>query len=194
MLVAVLIPKDLSVLPIFLQLRNCCVTALRMRSVINHWFRLFITLHLPQLFLQSNSVSNPSLKVLYGHENRLATALDPSWHLLLNFIALWFSVVHSNLTVLYVTALISVICYGSLIYNPLCNYRVSHLFDSFLPALATFTQDFAPKVIIFLVHFILRDFCFHLSLFRQIVATIVKFYIEMSWIIYIKQIIRSPYF
>ena len=47
--------------------------------------RLFITLHLPQLFLQSNSVSNPSLKVLYGHENRLVTVLDPSWHLLLNY-------------------------------------------------------------------------------------------------------------
>ena len=85
----------------------------------------------------------------------------------------------SNLSALYVTEFISVTCYGSLIYNPLCNYRVSHLFDSFLPALATFTQDFAPKVIIFLVGLILRDFCFHLSLFRQIVATIVKFYIEI---------------
>lgn len=32
--------------------------------------------------------------------------------------------IRSNLSVLYVTALISVTCYGSLIYNPLCNYRV----------------------------------------------------------------------
>ena len=67
--------------PTFLQLRSCCATALRMHSVIIHRFRLFITLHLPQLFLQFNSVSNPSLKVLYGHENRLVTALNPSWHL-----------------------------------------------------------------------------------------------------------------